>query len=719
MSSHNWKLKSFNTITFCDHCGTLLWGICNQGYQCLDCNFSTHSKCAGHVKSECNQKKINIQEKPHTFHKTTKSIRKFCNHCRDTTFTISGDTFVCKDCKYIVHSHCKDQAPNNCRITYYVPPTTLDTLKSKRNSIGPINSQNSDENLKVYHHWVEGNLKENKKCIHCLETCEKSFSLAHYKCLWCSKHIHSACHSQHNPICDLGPLVDIIIPPTIVHLLEDQVKPDTNNIVRFKLVSPMPKKALFVFINPKSGGQMGDELLRKFSSILNPVQLIDLIRNGPDHGLNAIKNYLIEHPEDANKFRILVCGGDGTVGWILQAMKRLGLPSIPVGILALGTGNDLSRTFGWGPGYDGEKLPILLQEINDSRVVKLDTWTIKIENPLSPLNTDTNKTIEMNNYFSIGIDAQIALGFHLARNANPQLFTGRTVNKLWYSKIGLEFITKDVVKLHKILEIHIGENRLEIDKSIEGIIIMNLGSYAGGNDLWGKPKKSDHSFKKQYIDDEMLEIMGVTSLTHLGSCLSGIASPIRLAQGNNITIRLKKSDEVDSAYQIDGEPYPVESNECTFNLNFFKQVNMLSPRDSKTKSSITKFEHNIIDNNGHHHNKTISVSSTAQSTIATPLYHHHHHSDGSSSETQPMLSNLVIAENNGTGNSSTTPPTSSVNMNNNNNNNNNNYTTPPTSNVSSPLNQSQTHQSHHKVVMGGGIELNLIEDKSNTNEEVD
>ncbi len=42
----------------------------------------------------------------------------------------------------------------------------------------------------------------------------------------------------------------------------------------------------------------------------------------------------------------------------------------------------------------------------------------------------------MNNYFSIGIDAKIALQFHEKRNQNPEMFTNQTVNKMWYAKLG-------------------------------------------------------------------------------------------------------------------------------------------------------------------------------------------------------------------------------------------------------------------------------------------
>jgi hypothetical protein len=113
------------------------------------------------------------------------------------------------------------------------------------------------------------------------------------------------------------------------------------------------------------------KFLRKLKYWLNPVQVFDLAITGPDLGLQLFQRF--------EKFRIIVFGGDGSVGWVLSAVDRFNLHSkTMLGVVPLGTGNDMARVMGWGATFnDEEKLPLILREMEFSSFHLLDRWSIQ------------------------------------------------------------------------------------------------------------------------------------------------------------------------------------------------------------------------------------------------------------------------------------------------------------------------------------------------------
>ena len=69
---------------------------------------------------------------------------------------------------------------------------------------------------------------------------------------------------------------------------------------------------------------------------------------GQKEGMLEVKKYL-EDNSDAEAI-VIAAGGDGTVMWIISELLATGccIERICVGVIPFGTGNDFSRSIGWG-----------------------------------------------------------------------------------------------------------------------------------------------------------------------------------------------------------------------------------------------------------------------------------------------------------------------------------------------------------------------------------
>lgn len=317
---------------------------------------------------------------------------------------------------------------------------------------------------------------------------------------------------------------------------------------------------LLVLVNSKSGGGQGADMLAAFQRLLNPHQVYSLTDGGPLPGLYAFRSI----PD----FRILICGGDGTVGWVLSCLddviQDLKCKMPASAILPLGTGNDLSRVLHWGAGYSGGESPVsLLMTIDQSQESLLDRWCVMFDSVDGVPDTLSNDSaigsicgreddpsiFTMNNYFGIGIDAELCLDFHLQRQEAPDKFHSRLHNKGVYFRAGLKKMVKGYSKtfVHEV-EVEVDGKKLDLPQ-LEGIVVLNIGSWAAGTDAWGTDKDDD--FAPACHCDGLVEVVGLQGVMHMGQIQSGIRTGIRLAQGAQINIKLKSEMPV----QIDGEPW--------------------------------------------------------------------------------------------------------------------------------------------------------------------
>ncbi|XP_069131451.1 diacylglycerol kinase zeta-like isoform X1 [Argopecten irradians] len=454
--------------------------------------------------------------------------------------------------------------------------------------------RNYREQTSMRHHWVHRRRQEGK-CKQCGKSFQQRFAfqskeIIAISCSWCKAAYHNkvSCFmmQQIEEQCTLGPHQALIVPPSWIIKLpkkgsfKSSLRKKRRSSVKKKknkddnrhfIIKPIPSpllKPLLVFINPKSGGNQGAKIMHKFNWWLNPRQVFDLTQGGPKPGLDLYKK--------VPNLRILACGGDGTVGWILSVIDSLGLdPPPPVAIMPLGTGNDLSRTLNWGGGYADEPITKLLSYVEEGQIVQLDRWNVDVR-PNTEAESEGEEGVTdqlplkvFNNYFSLGADAHVALEFHESREANPEKFNSRFWNKMFYAGAG----GRDMLKRSwKGLADHIQlicdgkdlTNKVQ-EMKLHCLLFLNIPRYASGTTPWGNPNSL--GFEPQRHDDGYLEVIGFTYSSLATLYMGGHGE--RLIQCHEVKLKTFKPIPM----QLDGEPCRL-SPSC-INISLRNQANMV------------------------------------------------------------------------------------------------------------------------------------------------
>uniref|UniRef100_A0A1I8FJN0 Diacylglycerol kinase n=1 Tax=Macrostomum lignano TaxID=282301 RepID=A0A1I8FJN0_9PLAT len=382
------------------------------------------------------------------------------------------------------------------------------------------------------------------------------------QCRWCKVSLHNKCAEQWTSECDLGALREHVLPPRrssppymrprqagggSQREPPQQPSPPGRSWTSWpaRLISSPPASRLcrppaacrcWCSSTRSLARKQGVRILPQDAVPAEPAPGVTTWTAGRNIGLNFFR----ELPQ----FRILVCGGDGTAGWLLEAMDKFdwGDNRPPVAVLPLGTGNDLAR---------------------QGSVMLLDAWKINFSEPAAPENNgdaaeagdagsgagaaaedpagaaaveparDEIPATIINNYFSIGVDAAIA---------HRCTYAGRGSCK----------------NLHESLDIICDGYALDLGSGtpLEGMALLNINSVYGGRTLWRTPKAKlggrggscaaaaasgqqggkrkpsggasgsrDRELSMQDMGDQLIEVVGLENAVHAGMVAGGCAAP--------------------------------------------------------------------------------------------------------------------------------------------------------------------------------------------------
>lgn len=397
------------------------------------------------------------------------------------------------------------------------------------------------------HHWVRGNLPLNAQCEVCENDCGTEPKLSDWWCCWCHRSAHDDCIINIAEVCDFGKLSDCIVPPNCIRLKLSRMRKDLliKEVLRPKIENWSP---VIVIGNRKSGSNEADSVLSSFRNVLNPAQVIDLADRPPEEALEWCR--LLASDVTC---RVIVAGGDGTVGWVFNAIHKIKLERDPlVGVLPLGTGNDLSRVLGFGEGHSRyvDVVHYLKEELNKAKPTKLDRWRVHfVPNRNLGIRMPVRELF-MNNYLSVGVDALVTLNFHRTRQSPFYIFSNRLINKMIYFTFG----TKDVLEheckdLDQRLDLYMDNQRVDLP-NLEALVVLNIACWGAGVRPWtlgtGGPDAP-----KQDFSDGLLEVFCLMSSFHIAQLQIGLSEPIRLGQCSSLKLSLKGA----APMQVDGEPW--------------------------------------------------------------------------------------------------------------------------------------------------------------------
>jgi len=321
----------------------------------------------------------------------------------------------------------------------------------------------------------------------------------------------------------------------------------------------MNVKYIFL-INNKSGSRKGKEMKELLSN--NEINTFDIYELSKTEKLQDELNKLI------NKETIIcICGGDGSISWACSIINKCTTLNPRICVVPMGTGNDLSRTLGWGiKNLSYDKTIQLLEKIKIcirlGRFSEIDWWNIEYLD--CNIEHIQHLPTKMLCYMSVGYDAKITQHYQADRNKNPEKFNSQIYNKLMYIKHGIKEFFKQSKKISNKIKLFCDEEEISLPNNCRSLKLLNINSAAAGIFFWGN--KSEKQFEEPVLNDNKIEIVSSFGVYNLLCMNTGLLSTKRIKQSSETIICIENGMYI----QIDGEGFKMPK--CKIRVSRFKQI---------------------------------------------------------------------------------------------------------------------------------------------------
>lgn len=351
----------------------------------------------------------------------------------------------------------------------------------------------------------------------------------------------------------------------------------------------------------------------------------------PDEPLQTVLS--LAHNLDDRSTRLLICGGDGTVTWILTELEqceelRDKLHLLPIAIIPLGTGNDLARSLGWGSKLRSVADVLnYLRWVSEATPVELDQWRLMLrpheelpaahklktrgshpqfvqDNVIAtqvsayidealPVESTASRCADiyaglMQNYFSIGYDAKGAQMVETSRNetAVGGFCFRKGCGKVCYGWQILAHAFCTGLLTRSLQNIRVqppGEGRAAMSDLQPPLAQQRVNKRTGhlrslmlvninsyGAGLDVMPRSLPAGVPSPAPADGCLEVLAMRNVLVGTGALLGLARPTYLASGSAVAFSLSGGEYM----EVDGEPWGMECG-CDVLVEKHRRVHVL------------------------------------------------------------------------------------------------------------------------------------------------